>query len=299
MADSRLKASREGINKTEEDFAAIIDIVKPLLDNKIGLDAIWCEHKDILGISKRTLYRWAEAGYGLCNMDLPKKVVYRPRKNTKAASPKLELSGRTYMDFMALDEQVRQSAFEMDCVEGLRTDTKVILTLLHKRTHFQLGVLLDKKDSAHVVSALNWLQSICAGRFKSLFSVILTDRGVEFSDIVGMETGCDNKKRCTVYFCDPCMPSQKGQCERAHVDVRKVLPKRKTSLDALSLYDIAVVFSHINSVPRPSLGGISPMELAYALFPKGFLDELGLSLVPLKDICLKPSLLDDRRNDLS
>jgi IS30 family transposase len=230
-------------------------------------------------------------------MDLPKKVTYRLRKGNEEAKPRLELSGRTYADFMALDEEVRLSAFEMDCVEGLRTDDKAILTLLHKRTHFQFGVLLDRKDSAHVVAAINWLQSICGGRFRHLFSVILTDRGSEFSDILGMETGRDNKRRCTVYFCDPCSPGQKGQCERAHVEVRKVLPKRKTSLDALSPYDIATVFSHINSVPRPSLGGVSPMELACTVFPRGFLEELGLSLIPLKDICLKPSLLNDDRKD--
>jgi hypothetical protein len=34
-----------------------------------------------------------------------------------------------------------------------------------------------------------------------------------------------------------------------------------------------------------------------AVFPRGFLEELGLSFVPLKDICLRPSLLDDDRKD--
>lgn len=292
-ADGRLKGSREGINSTEEEFKAVIGIVKPLLAKGIGLDAIWCQYAEELGISKRTLYRWAEAGYGLINMELPKKVSYKPRKSDKAALPRLDLTGRTYADFMALDEQARMSAFEMDCVEGLRVDENAILTLLHKRTHFQFGVLLKRKDSANVVAALDWLQSICAGRFKGLFSVILTDRGSEFSDIEGMERGKDKKKRCSVYFCDPLSPGQKGQCERAHVEVRKVLPKRRASLDRLSPYDIATLFSHINSVPRPSLGGVSPIELASAVFPRKFLEELGLSFVPLKDICLKPSLLDD------
>jgi IS30 family transposase len=297
LAEGRLKGSREGINSTEEEFLAIIDIVRPLLAKGIGLDAIWCAHAGELNISKRTLYRWAEAGCGLINMELPKKVSYRPRKSDRATQPRLDLAGRTYADFMALSEDTRMSAFEMDCVEGLRSDEKAILTLLHKRTHFQFGVLLERKDSANVVAALDWLQSICAGRFKSLFSVILTDRGSEFSDIEGMEVDKDKKKRCSVYFCDPYSPGQKGQCERAHVEVRKVLPKRKTSLDRLSPYDIATLFSHINSVPRPSLGGVSPMELALAVFPKCFLEELGLSHVPLKDICLKPSLLDDDGKD--
>jgi IS30 family transposase len=292
MADGRLKGSRAGINSTEEDFKAILQIVKPLLAKGVGLDAIWCTHASELGISKRTLYRWAEAGYGLINMDLPKKVSYKPRKGTTDALPRLELSGRTYADFMALGEEVRTSAFEMDCIEGLRSDTKAILTLLHRRTHFQFGVLLERKDSAHVVAALDWLQSVCAGRFKKLFCTVLTDRGSEFSDIEGMERGKDKKKRCSVYFCDPLSPGQKGACERAHVEVRKVLPKRKSSFDRLAPYDVATLFSHVNSVPRPSLGGISPMELALAVFPRCFFEELGLSYISLKDICLKPSLLE-------
>ena len=43
-ADSRLKDSRSGINCTEEDFVRIIDTVKPLLKQGMGLDAIWCEY---------------------------------------------------------------------------------------------------------------------------------------------------------------------------------------------------------------------------------------------------------------
>ena len=296
-ADSRLKDARTGINCTEEDFGRIINIVKPLLKQGLGLDAIWCAHKDEIMISKRTFYRWADLGLGVCNMDLPKKVSYRPRKKTQVeCTPRPDLAGRTYKDFSELSEEVRASAFEMDCIEGLRADKKVILTLLHRRSHFQFGILLERHTSECVVFALNWIESMCDGRFKKLFSVILTDRGHEFSDIKGMEKGQGGKKRCSVYFCDPQRPDQKAQCERAHVDVRKVLPKKRTSFDVLTSWDIATVFSHVNSVPRPSLGGVAPIVLAMALFPKSFFEELGLSIIATIDICLKPSLLDDGKD---
>ena len=298
-ADSRLKDSRTGINCTEEEFERIINIVKPLLKQGLGLDAIWCAHKDEIMISKRTFYRWADLGLGVCNMDLPKKVSYRPRKKNVVYTPRPDLEGRTHKDFMELSEELRLSAIEMDCIEGLRADKRVILTLLHKRTHFQFGVLLEKHTSECVISALNWIESICEGRFKKLFSVILTDRGHEFSDIDGMEKGLAGKKRCKVYFCDPQRPDQKAQCERAHVDVRKILPKKRTSLDTLSAWNIATVFSHVNSVPRPSLGGVAPITLAMAIFPKRFFEELGLKQVATTDICLKPSLLDDGKEDLT
>jgi IS30 family transposase len=292
MADTRLKDTRVGVNSTEEEFASIIDTVKPLLKAGLGLDAIWCAHKDALGISKRTFYRWADLGLGICNLELPKKVAYRPRKK-KQAEPvtRPELTGRQYSDFAALPEEVRTSAFEMDCVVGLISDRQVILTLLHRRTNFQFGVLLKRHDAASVVAALDWIESICAGRFAQLFSLILTDRGSEFSDICGMETGTDGKRRCRVYFCDPQRPDQKGSCERAHVDLRKILPKRTTSFDNLTSLDIAKAFSHLNSVPRPSLSGATLMALAQAVFPKEFFGELGLAPVAIKDICLRPSLI--------
>ncbi|HBT95259.1 MAG TPA: hypothetical protein DEB24_03785 [Coriobacteriia bacterium] len=54
----------------------------------------------------------------------------------------------------------------------------------------------------------------------------------------------------------------------------------------------AAVFSHVNSVPKSSLSGVSPVRLAESVFPEVFFDELGLSEVPVGDICLRPGLID-------
>lgn len=74
--------------------------------------------------------------------------------------------------------------------------------------------------------------------------------------------------------------------------MRRILPKKRTSFDDLTPFDIAAVFSHVNSIPRPSLGGVSPVRLAKAVFPEVFFDGLGLSEVPVGDICLRPELID-------
>jgi IS30 family transposase len=137
-------------------------------------------------------------------------------------------------------------------------------------------------------------------RFKKLMPILVTDRGHEFVDIAGMERSVlGNKNRCKVYVCDPQRPDQRGQSERAHVDLRKILPKKVTSFDLLTPWDIATVFSHVNSVPRPSLGGASPMALAMAIFPAEFFEELGLMLVSTTMICLKPSLLNGKEDSTS
>ena len=113
-------------------------------------------------------------------------------------------------------------------------------------------------------------------------------------DTQGMETGLDGKKRCSVYYCDPQRPDQRGQSERAHVDLRKILPKKRTSFDSLTPWDMATIFSHLNSLPRPSLGGTSPIALAKAVFPSEFFDELGLIVISTKMIVLRPNLLENR-----
>jgi IS30 family transposase len=295
QADTRLKGSREGINCTEEELTRLVDLAKPMLKAGLGLDAIWITHKDEIALSQRTFYRYVEMGLGgLCNMDLPKKVTYKPRKVVVKRQRKRDLTGHTYKDFCALDEEVRLSAFEMDCVEGVKDDTKVILTFLLKRFHFQFGILLERHDTASVIAAFDWLEDICEGRFAEVFATILTDRGHEFSDIDGMETGGLTKKRTSVYFCDPCRPNQKGQCEKSHVEVRKIIPKG-TSFANLTPYDIATIFSHINSVPRKSLGGASPLALAKTVLPKSLLEGLGLSIILPLEIILKPSLLDNTK----
>jgi IS30 family transposase len=171
-ADSRLRDSREGINCTEEELVRLVELAKPMLRHGMGLDAIWITYKDAINVSQRTFYRYVEMGLGgLCNMDLPKKVTYKPRKAAVQRQPKRELSGHTYKDFLQLDEEVRLSAFEMDCVEGTKDDTRVILTFLLKRFHFQFGILLDHQDTASVILPLiGWKISARTG-FPRCFSL--------------------------------------------------------------------------------------------------------------------------------
>jgi hypothetical protein len=152
----------------------------------------------------------------------------------------------------------------MDCVEGAEGDEQALLTLHFATLRFQIYVLLGKKDSEHVVAALDWLEGLCGGKeaFKKLFGLILADRGSEFDDIAGIEKG----GRCSVYYTDPQRPDQKGACEKAHVELRKVIGKG-ASIDGLELeaWLVAGICSHVISSMRLSIGDASPMALAKAL----------------------------------
>ena len=83
---------------------------------------------------------------------------------------------------------------------------------------------------------------------------------------------------------------QKPHCEKNHEYIRKILPKG-SSFDHLTQEDIRLVMSHINSSPRESLGGHTPMELAALTLPRELLDCFHLSRIAPDDIILTPDLL--------
>lgn len=184
----------------------------------------------------------------------------------------------------------------MDCVMGKVHGFKCILTLHFPVWELQLMVLLEEHTSFAVVGALDFVESVVGTkRFRELFGVVLTDRGAEFCDFEAMErSALGPQRRCRVFYCDPMRSGQKGSCERNHGLIRRILPKG-SDLDCLSACDIATVSSHVNSYPRPSLGGRSPLEASKRKVPKRLLDELGVEHLRADEVILNPDLLKRRK----
>ena len=210
-------------------------------------------------------------------------------------------ASRSYAAFLALDKEGQARACEMDIVIGRARDTQCILTLYLRPFRFQLALLLPDKTSSAVVSALDALEhSIGKKAFQRLFGLILTDNGAEFSDHTVLErSALGGDGRCIVYYCDPRQSQQKGGCERNHVELRKLLPKGQgISFDELDAWDTAVVMSHLNSQPRPSLMGASPLSLLRAALQgdaEALLDPLGIKEIPYESLLLNPSAIDAER----
>lgn len=155
----------------------------------------------------------------------------------------------------------------MDTVLGKARDEQCLLTLFLRPCKVQPVLLLPKKASGAVASALDSLERAMGKHpFKRLFGIILTDNGVEFADTAAIEASAfGGDARCKVYYCDVRASQQKGACERNHVELRKMLPKRRgISFDDLTERDCAFVMSHVNSQPRPSLMGMSPLGMLRA-----------------------------------
>lgn len=288
-AGSRLTESRSGIDTTADAFATMIETVRPLIKDKgQSLAHIWASHRNEFPCSERTFYRYVDLGLGgLKNLDLVAKCRYRPRKRRvkrKFSCPQ----GRTWQDFSALSEDERLSVVEIDCVEGVRTDTKVLLTMLFKRISFLLVFVLEEHTQACVERVFDSLHTLTEEAFPSVFPLLLADRGHEFQNFAGIEkTG-----RTRLYYCEPGRADQKGSIENCHRLLRRIVPKG-TSLEGFTGRDAALVASHVNSMPRASLGGASPFDLARHVIPKELLEGLGLEHLTPDEVVLRPRLLTE------
>ena len=291
QASSRSKETRSGIDLTEEEIGLLVDTVRMGFAKGQSIHHIF-ETYD-LPCSERSFYRYVEnQSIPILSIDLAKKVKYKKRKRKKEKVHETGFfAGHEYDYYLELPEEDRAITTEVDTVWGIKGDFKCILSLHRVDLHFQIYLLLKSRTKDEVVRAFDWLEISCEGRFSEFFGLMLLDRGTEFDDISGMERSCEsNRKRCSVYFTDPGRADQKGSCEKNHVELRKVLPKG-TSLQNMDAFTLATICSHVNSSIRKGCGNASPIQMAMLCLPQSFFDNLGLSLIPPKDVVSAPGIL--------
>ena len=289
-----ISEARTGIMSNEDDIKRINRIISPLVKNGQSLHQIYLDHVDDLMCSEKTLYNYVDARlFDVRNIDLPRKVKYRPRYK----QPEFKVDrgcriGRTYTDFQKfLEADPDTAVVQMDTVIG-RVGGKCLLTIHFVETSLMLAFLRDANTSGSVIRIINALDRVLgAEAFDKLFPVILTDNGSEFSnpkEIEYRETSpyC----RTQVFYCDPSSPYQKGACEVNHELIRRILPKG-TSFDDLTQEDIFLMMDHINSYKRKKLNDRSPYETFSFYYGEDLLKKLGCSPVASENIILKSKLL--------
>lgn len=289
-----ISEARTGILSNEEDIARINRIISPLVKNGQSLHQIYLDHVDELMCSEKTLYNYVDARlFDIRNIDLPRKVKYRPRYK----QPEFKVDrgcriGRSYRDFQKyLEAHPEATVVEMDSVIG-RIGGKCLLTIHFVETSLMLAFLRDANTSASVIRIINQLDEILGTRtFSHLFPVILTDNGSEFSNPKKIEMRDRVPvQRTNVFYCDPGAPYQKGACEVNHELIRRVLPKG-SSFDDLTQKDVSLVMDHINSYKRKKLNNRSPYEAFSFYYGEDVLKRLGCLPVAAENIILKPKLL--------
>ena len=298
--ESILKQSRQGVNISRETIDEIEHSIVPLIkDKKQSINQIYLTHRDILYFSIPTLYRYIDLGVlSLCNLDLPKKVKYKPRKDNKDKENKRKLAlliGRKYEDYINYYlENTDSNVCEMDTVEGDQNSSKVLLTIILIKTNFMIIRLMDKKNVASVNKEFDIFKSkLGIELYSKVFNIILTDNGSEFFDPLHIELDYNTgEKISNVFYCQPYSSWQKGCIEKNHEYIRKVFPKG-TSFDDMSLDLIHKLENTINNIPRKKFDGKSPYELTKELYPE-LLKKLNCYYIKSDDINLSSDSFYDK-----
>lgn len=285
--------SRQGIAITPEELKRVDAIVSPLVKLGQSIHMICVNNADDIMLDEKTIYNYIDAGLlSVDNVDLPRKVRYRTRSHKKPVRVDKQCHvGRTYEDFEAyLAANPDIPVVEMDSVEG-RKGGKVLLTIYFRNSSLMLAVIRDNNTAKSVTEIFDWLyEQLGHEVFTSLFQVILTDRGSEFTNPLAIEFNKGNGRRTHIFYCDPQRSDQKGGCEVTHEMIRRVLPK-KTSFDNLTQDDINLMMSHINSYNRKKLNNQSAHQLFSFINGGDILDKLGIKSIPANEINLTPLLL--------
>ena len=293
LAEKHISESRKGILTNEQELNRLNTFVTPLIMQGQSIHQIYCNNADSLMCSEKTLYNYIDNGFfDARNIDLPRKVRYRPRK--KKQEFKVDRTcyiGRTYADYQKyILSHPDYHTVQMDSVIGA-VGGKVLLTMHFPDTSFMLAFLRDANTSQSVIDIFDYLY-ITLGRklFEKIFPVFLTDRGSEFSSPKMLEIEPGGIHRTSIFYCDPGCPYQKGSIEVNHELLRRILPKGK-SFDDLEQDDINLVMNHINSYRRAKLNNRTPMEAFAFLHGTEALKLLGCKLIEPNCVMLTPKLL--------
>lgn len=285
--------SRQGFATDPAELKRIDSIISPLVKQGQSIHQICANNADLIMLDQKTIYNYIDAGLlSIGNIDLPRKVRYRIRKKKKPVKVDKKCHvGRTYEDYLAyIAANPDVAVVEMDSVEG-RKGGKVFQTIFFQNCNFILAFIRDANTARSVTDIFNRLYVLLGHeKFTELFPVILTDRGSEFTDPLGIEFNGDGERRTRVFYCDPQRSNQKGGCEVCHEMIRRVLPK-KTSFDNLTQEDVSLIMSHINSYTRKKLSDRSANQLFSFLHGEDTLDKLGIKVIPANEINLTPYLL--------
>lgn len=294
-ADRLLIESRKGRNISEEHLQKIDDIVSPLIKKGQSVYHVVQTHGRELGISESTLRRMInDSDINARNIDLRSTVqrkIRRKRTNNDYKTMKTVKEGRKYEDYLKYISEHDVATVQMDCVEGKKDESAVLLTLHFPISHLQIAVILSEQTSETVVHGLDIIETqLGPALFTECFPLILTDNGHEFADIDGIERSLYGGKRTMVFFCEPNRSDEKGACENNHKYIRYVIPKG-TSLEPFMQSDISLMMDHVNSYKRKSLNGKCPYEIGKLILPEDFFLSLGLEQIHPDEVNLTPSLL--------
>lgn len=203
----------------------------------------------------KTIYNLIDTGaLSVINMDLALKVKRstkkkRPRENKRIMGPSIE------MRCPSIETREEFGHWEIDTVNGKKSNDEALLTLIERKTRKELIIRLDGKDAESVELGLKKLLGPYEGRVAQVFKTITADNGSEFSTLA--EYG--KKDGVSVYFSHPYSSFERGTNERHNGLIRRVI-KKGQPIHSYSDALIQEVETWMNELPRRILGYETPSE---------------------------------------
>jgi len=304
---------REGVNLTTKERDEIGEIISPLLNQGQSVHQILSAHPEITQ-SQRTIYNYIEDGLfkeqGVDLFSLKEQVNRKQRKpKCKKRKEAANYNGRKYQDYLLFrDANPQTPVTQMDTVYN-NPSGPYLQTFLFEKTGFMIGFLHQEKTSESMANRITTLQTqLGPVLFSKLFPLLLTDRGSEFEISRLFELDKEGNSRLNIFYCDPgCMgeqdakrptspmqSSQKAHLENGHNYIRDIIPNGYP-LDDLTQSDIDLMFSHINSTPRRSLGDKTPFEIFSFIHGANVPVLLNISVIERDDVILKPMFIYSKK----
>ena len=300
---------RQGINMTTLEVKELAGILKPLLDQGQSLYQIKSSHKEIKQCIK-TLYNYIEMGvfknYGIDNFSLKEKVNRKQFNNKyKKRKEPANYENHKYKDYLKFKEENPEvPTTEMDTVLNCQSGP-YIQTFYFEGSRIIIGFIHENKTSESMSKTLDNLENkLGHDLYRELFSLILTDRGVEFEKVDLFEFNQDTGEfRTNIFYCDAYRSSQKPHVENTHNYIRDIIPN-EIDISNITQDDLDLMFSHINSTPRNSLKGKTPYEVFCFMMStfdnpergKEILNSLNIKEIKRDEVVLKPYLLRHNKN---
>lgn len=290
-----LKDSRLGVNLNTSELIELAHIICPLIKKGQSIYTILNNHPEIT-LCEKTIYNYIEMGlfkdWNVTNLTLKRQVKRKvSKKKLKKRKQPENYEGRTYTDYLeykVLNPNVPTT--EMDTVYNHQSGP-YIQTFIFENTSFMIGILHENKTADSMSNALNRFQyKLSDEEYQKLFTLLLTDRGTEFGKPQQFEINMDTGEiRSKIFYCDPLQSSQKPHVENNHNFIREILPNGQ-SWNGLTQDKVNLMFSHINSTPRESLGGKTPYEIFTFIYGKQLADKLNIQEIAKDEVITTPRL---------
>ncbi len=200
--------------------------------------------------STSTLYHWIDRGIMKTkNIDLLEKVSRKLRSNSPSHRENRRVLGPSIEDRPEeVDARKCFGHWEIDTLIGAKAkDDPVLLTLVERKTRFEIMLKIDQQDQPKVDLAMNNLYEQLGNQAEDIFKTITSDNGSEFAGIYEMLKGVTD-----VFFAHPYASHERGTKENQHKLVRRFIPKSKR-LKEISARTINRIQQWMNNFPRKIL----------------------------------------------